>query len=223
MRLRRAALASAVSAAIAACGSFGSSADDDEAKDASPPEDGGGGEPSRSPDDARGSDASFPDGPTTSRRVFVTSSTVTIADDAGVAPLDAYCQSVGSVTFGPTTQWTAWLSLAAPKKKASDRFTWNGAWTLGDGTRVAASRAALDDGGLENPIDRDEHDVQVTNTFVFTGTLRTGEPGQNCIDWRTSASSVGAVLGNASLSSSEWTESQVRVCSDPAHLYCFEQ
>jgi hypothetical protein len=145
------------------------------------------------------------------KRVFITSTTY-----VGSAVRTACDAAAGAASLGGT--WVPWLS--GPSGNAIDAITATGPWKLLDGTLVFNNHAALGAQPLM-PIVLDENGGAVS-TFdrVWTGTSNGGvSSASNCSGWSTTAND--ATYGDPNTPSS-WTDVGSGPCSNPRHVYCFE-
>src|SRR5207245_9449153 len=102
------------------------------------------------------------------RRAFITSSAFT-ADFGGAGAGDTACQNLANAA-GLGGTWMAWVSDS--NSSPSARFSRATVpYRLLDGTRVAASYAALASGTLEHGIDRDQRGTVWPTREVWTATL----------------------------------------------------
>jgi hypothetical protein len=165
----------------------------------------------------------FPDAPPAGARVFVTSGFMNLNADSpsGVAVGDAICNQLATRAKLSGT-FVAWLSDG--QTNAIDRIA-DRAYFLLDDRRVAASKADLTDGTLENPIEVDETGAVVepdeAGPFVWTGTNSAGLADQHCNGW-ISGRAVDGKQGLHYTTGSSWTAVGSSACSGPGRLYCFE-
>ena len=160
--------------------------------------------------------------PGPSKRVFV-SSTTTDGMRGGLVGGDAICQALADdARLGGT--WLAWLSETNGDSVAT-RFTQSAdPYVLVGGAQIAADWAALIDGAIDVPINRDENGDPISSEilFVWTGTSAMGTGVSPCCeDWTTTSS--GAAKGMTDATDAKWSFNTGMNCSELAHLYCFEQ
>ena len=159
----------------------------------------------------------------TSRRVFVTSKTVT-PNFGSLSAADAICQSAAS-SLGGT--WMAWLSTSSTS--AASRLEHSAdPYKLLDGTVVASDWAGLTSGTLMHAINLDEHKTLAPSaTTVLTGTFLSGNSASdNCSNWTTVSSSYEVAAGEADalVTDSSWTYALKGGCNATYYkLYCVEQ
>lgn len=156
------------------------------------------------------------------KRVFVTSTTFD-GNLGGLAGGDAECQALADgAELGGT--WMAWLSETAGESP-STRFTQSvDPYVLVGGAQIAADWAALIDGSIDAPIDRDENGAQISDEIlvVWTGTTANGTGVSPCCDdWTNTAS--GGAKGLTSATDATWSFNTGQGCTTLSHLYCFEQ
>jgi hypothetical protein len=180
--------------------------------DASSDEDGSAGDLDASPGEA-GADGG------TTKRVFVTSTTMT-ANLGGLIGADLLCsQRAFTAKLGGGGLWRAWLST--PTTNAVTRITGAGPWSLTTGL-VAVTRAQLTKAPLTRRIDRDESGVQQTG-LVWTGTNSNGTfLDDDCNDWATASTAGHAATGDSKTASDAWTAAVPSGCNAQRRLYCFE-
>jgi hypothetical protein len=166
----------------------------------------------------------------TPRRVFVTSTThdVHFGTSAGV---DAYCQArADAAGLGGT--FRTWMGFLG--SSPFGRFNRSGgSYVLLDGTLVATSWTDLVDGTLLHPIDLTE-----LGTPPPAGSLACGGPGvmTNVLSdgrafgsfdcyFTALASTIppAPVYGDASSTTTEWTDACSGACADVGPVYCFEE
>jgi len=156
------------------------------------------------------------------QRVFV-SSTTTSGDLGGLEGADESCQLLADAALLGGT-WVAWLSTS--DRDAIDRLLGDGPFLLvGTNEVVAASRAELTSGTLQNDIERDEMGVQVP-AAVWTGTDADGtaaDSGNFCDDWSDASNEVFGQTGASQMTDAAWTNANQVFCNLEIRLYCFEQ
>lgn len=236
MRIRRIGLATALMMlAVVAC--VGS--DPDLERSDSDKADAGAGDAGTTPgDDAGANDAGSQGdagtgndggdaGPPPARLVFVSSAVYTPIDVAdGVNAFDALCNKLaaGSPVLLGQKKFRAWMSTTAESAATrTGASTFGGAYQLPGGTIVAQSGAALLDGNLLAPINRDEKGVVQAAKAPWTGTMADGAlaDGENCGDWRGSSANQVA-RGSTDATTGKWTKNTTTTCSGDAPIYCFE-
>lgn len=159
--------------------------------------------------------------PGPAKLVFVTSTT---SDGVlgGLVGGDAICQGLAD-DAGLGGTWMAWLSESVGESP-STRFTQATIpYRVVGGEPIAADWAALIDGTLDAPIDRDETGAVVADEIpVWTGTSPNGTPVTPCCeDWTSTASGSGNGVKTAT--DGTWSFNGGMPCTNVAHLYCFEQ
>lgn len=157
------------------------------------------------------------------RRVFV-SSTGSTANLGGVAGADGRCQTLAlAAQLGGT--WRAWVSASGDTPNT--RFTKSTVpYRLLNGTLVADDWDDLTDGSLEHAIDRDEKNVLVANTEVWTATNSGGNfTSGGCNAFMSGANgSPTAAQGLSDETDTDWTNTYVQFCDRTTpRIYCFEQ
>lgn len=168
---------------------------------------------------------------TLERRVFVSSTAYSSGEINGLTGANMVCQGLAEGA-GLTGNYKAWLSDAAegPSKTFGvDPQETPVPYILVDGTIVANSWADLIDGTLQNPINHDEHDGDMSSNLtvvVWTNTLPNGNPKneQDCNSWGETDGDPPP-QGNTGFSSSKvisWTNYTQNACPGDAHLYCFQ-
>jgi hypothetical protein len=225
MRLRRAALASAISIAIAACSSFGSSPDDTTPN----PVDGG-----QAGADATSTPPGVPPPPApppldggaeadvvvvrSQHRVFITS--LQLHANIGLGGFDVACNQAGS-KIDMKAKWAAWISTTSVK--AIDHVGHVGPWVVAFTNQpIAVTEATLTSGALINGIDRSELNGQITGQSVFTGTSLDGTwSGNSCGDWTLNDTASKGTRGISGHKDATWTAAALG-CDMDAHIYCFE-
>jgi len=161
----------------------------------------------------------------TSRRIFVTSKTMT-PDFGGLSQGDAICQNAAQgAGLGGT--WMAWLSTG--QTSAASRLEHATVpYKLVTGTTVASDWTVLTGGTLAHAIDRDETGALDATATVATGTTASGGSASgNCNGWTSKTSSFSEAAGEttAQATDSSWTDAFSYVCSGATlvSLYCVEQ
>jgi hypothetical protein len=186
--------------------------------------------------DGSGEDATQSDSP---RVVFLTSAVFTpgTAQFNGLESADALCNAAASAPgVSPRVagrQFLAWLS-AGPTTPLT-RFVHSTApYVRPDGVNIALDWAGLTTTAHLNPIEDDEHGAAVDGGLVWTGTDPGGTLASDGVDastysatcdgWTSSADS-DPVFGNANVANLGWTRAPGfgGICSQSAHLYCFEK
>jgi hypothetical protein len=156
------------------------------------------------------------------QRVFV-SSTTSSGDLGGLEGADESCQELADTAL-LGGRWVAWLSTS--ERNAIDRLFGDGPFLLvGTNEVVAASRAALTSGTLQNDIERDEMGVQVP-AAVWTGTDPDGtaaDSGSFCADWTDANSELFGQTGASQQTDATWTNANQVFCNLEVRIYCFEQ
>ncbi|MDC0715496.1 DUF4215 domain-containing protein [Nannocystis bainbridge] len=161
--------------------------------------------------------------------VFVTAEPVMVNDFKGTEGADALC-TTRAKEAGLGGAYVAWLSSV--KHPAATRLAHGTRpWLRLDGSLVAKHWDELIDGALGAAIDVDEHGLMVPVLVpncgacpVWTATDTMGAAqGADCNGWI--GPPIGtAVVGECTLSDSQWTENCPEVACDlGARLYCFEQ
>ena len=145
----------------------------------------------------------------------------------GVEAADCICQqsAQGASLSG---NFRAWIADNTTASAPINRFVQTTKpYVLVDLTPIAADWTDLTDGTLQAPINR----TQTGGLFAATNRVWTnvGTPGDRfngtntCSNWTDTAGPIG-VIGFADASNGDWTSPGFgQVCSDIAHLYCFEQ
>lgn len=154
----------------------------------------------------------------------------------GVAGADATCASQAAAA-GLPGEFKAWLSDI--EHDAADRLTHSTKpYVLVNGTIIANSWVELLQFDLQHAIDRDEHGTELAMDipYVWTGTridgraypwtpggTTTSNPRLDCTLWSSIDGGVG-IVGLWSATNMTWTDtSSGHVCTESAHLYCFQQ
>ncbi|MBK8263302.1 MAG: DUF4215 domain-containing protein [Nannocystis sp.] len=159
-------------------------------------------------------------------RVFVSSS-VHKGDLGGLAGADGLCQELADKA-GLEGDWMAWLSdgLEGP----ADRFVTKGGpqkYLRTDDVLIAGSWAALIDGNLDAPINRDENGNTPGNpAHVWTNTKVNGTVNSftgNCTGWIFGGGGVKGRRGKRDDAGTKWTDDGDDNCNADRRLYCFEQ
>lgn len=163
------------------------------------------------------------DSPLNSYRVFVTSSNYSANE---LANADTICQQVAQQA-GLTGKYVAWLSTSI--KDAKDKIS-DGHYVRVDGQTVASNKADLLDGSLINPINVEEHGIQLpastcdapTCDLTYTGTNPDGtkKNGFMCNDWTSLAGN--AEVGYMHAVDAWWTSANNVLCNSKQRIYCFE-
>ncbi len=159
------------------------------------------------------------------RTVFVTAAVV-LPDFGGLDGGDQLCANAADDAGLPGT-FRAWLSDGTGSP--STRFTMGETpFCLVDGTVIADDWADLTDASLAHAIEVDENGGSPGGTVrVWTGTGSAGGPsGLNCLGWTSASGGEAGRFGAMNAFNAAWTDGgsfNNQVCSDPAHLYCFEQ
>jgi hypothetical protein len=143
----------------------------------------------------------------------------------GLSGADAKCQGLAAAAGLPGS-YKAWLSdsTSAP----ISRFTpSSGPYRLLNGTTIAANWTELTDGTLAAPINVTETGGGVGEPArVWTHTRITGDaggsPDAHCANWSTSTGVEGN-WGIATVNLASWTDAGEASCTNPSHLYCFQQ
>ena len=159
------------------------------------------------------------------QRVFV-SSTSSLGDLGGLAGADATCQQrADAASLG--SSWVAWLSDEGVG--AVDRLSGNGPFVLvGSNQTVAANKAELVSGTIQNPINRSESGA-LTNGAVWTGTDPDGtkaDTGNFCDGWTNATNASAGQTGSTSSTNAFWTNGNQVFCDVdalPVRLFCFER
>jgi hypothetical protein len=101
----------------------------------------------------------------------------------------------------------------------------DGPFVRTDGVQIAAERAALLGGTLDDPISTTESGNTVEGTIdVWTGTNSNGtRSGFTCQGWNSDGAATVGTFGLATASNSEWTVDDLGNCDIPRHIYCFRQ
>jgi hypothetical protein len=165
------------------------------------------------------------------KRVFVTSVAYQgdLASLAGADPFEAAAAECTSLAHRACLEgeWKAWLS-AGGKQPSADFSTDIEPYENMAGIPIAASPFDLYGGvDLTAPIDRDEHNLPVAGTHVWTGTSNYGANlAPHCDaggEWQSNMETAGGIAGQIGETSSQWTDSGTLPCNLALHLYCFEQ
>jgi hypothetical protein len=159
------------------------------------------------------------------RYVFVTS-TKYQGNLSGAAGADAKCNErakASGVDAIRDRKFVAWIS--AGLSSALERTVAGTApYKLPNETVVAKSRQQLLQGGLDEPIDRDESGNPVDGTKVWTGTNTSGEIADDtCVNWGTSVASISGGTGSPTATGLGWMSESTELCSTELRLYCFEE
>ena len=149
------------------------------------------------------------------------------APHTGIEAGDALCQSHAD-TAGLTGVYKAWLSDSS--SSPSSRFTLSdsGYYRL-DGATIASDWDDLTDGHIDNQIDITELGQALDqNSRVRTGTEHDGTAGNPatenyCQDHTNSSGDVSSGLLNTTSSHWSYIGNEAVACSNPYHLYCFQQ
>ncbi|MBI3783803.1 MAG: hypothetical protein HY270_10400 [Deltaproteobacteria bacterium] len=154
-----------------------------------------------------------------SQLVFVTSSSHD-GNFGGLAGGDGICDGLAAAA-GLKGQWVAWLSNAGIN--GGDRIVGDGPFVSTNGTQIAADKAALLSGTLDNAISSDENGVGIgAAADVWTGTTAAGaRSGSTCSGWNDNGSGSGT-FGNANQTDSDWSDVDTDTCSDAKRIYCFQ-
>lgn len=153
----------------------------------------------------------------TTKRVFVTSTTMS-ANLGGLLGADFLCTQ-RATSANLKGLWRAWLSTQTTN--AVTRITGAGPWSLTTGG-VAVTRAQLTKAPITHRIERDESGNAQTG-LVWTGTDSDGTfLDSDCNAWTTNASSGHAATGDSKSTSDPWTAAVPSNCSALRRLYCFE-
>lgn len=158
--------------------------------------------------------------------VFVTSSR-SQGDFGGLGGADALCQGHATGAGLPGT-YMAWLSDSTGASPGT-RFTKATVpYTLVDGTVIADNWSDLTSGTLKHAINMTQSGSNITTTsarvWTYTstdGTTSAGHPEWCCNSW--SGTSGAGIFGNASSTTSSWSNVIYQSCSETARLYCFQQ
>ena len=155
--------------------------------------------------------------------VFVTSTLSTPVFGNAVAG-DSVCQTRANAV-GLSGTYKAWLSDST--SSASARFIHSTSpYQLLDGTIIATGWTDLTDGTLAAPISKDESNVAVGASIVWTGTTVSGTfsgVGGDCNGWTTNSLGVVGVRGSPTVSDAGWTNGGTSNCNTAGRLYCFQQ
>ena len=152
---------------------------------------------------------------------FVTSSTHS-GDFGGFEEADAICAArADDANLGKT--WTAWLSDGVTS--AAERIGAQGFYRM-DGALIAADKADLLDGSLDNPISLDEtaQPVGLLGGSVWTGAMSSGAPSDaNCQGWTSSSFLDQGAYGSVLATGPTWSSTKGgAACSGQQHLYCLQ-
>ena len=163
--------------------------------------------------------------------VFVTSTAHT-GDLGGIAGADLICDNLAAAA-GLPGEYKAWMAAddnsgvnVGPNQTF---FRSTLPYKLTTGEIVADNYDDLVDGGLDRPIDTDQNGV-IQGGFAWTGATRFGEGfgidnkcGAGGPSWTTGSSVVTGIGGDITTAGIKWSVFSSMLCSDPLHLYCFEQ
>jgi hypothetical protein len=170
--------------------------------------------------------------PTPSPKIVFLSSAVYNGNLGGLEGADNKCTALANAS-GLSGLYKAWLSDQTGSP--SSRFTHNAAaYKRVDGVLVANDWNNLIDGSLLNPIDVYENGAVISGpeSVVWTATLSNGQLGGGggvCsggapTGWLTDSNQDDALVGDATLVDSYWTDAKLILsCDFVAHIYCFEQ
>jgi cysteine-rich repeat protein len=175
-------------------------------------------------------DGCTPDCISLSKRVFV-SSALYDGNLGGLVGADEKCQALADAANLAGT-WMAWISTN--EGSPSTRFTQsNTAYTLVDGTQVAANWASLIDGTLDHAIDMTETGGMppIGNTSCAGGGFATVWSATNINGTLSGAScnnftstQGGGLWGQATVTNSSWTSwCSGGICTWNSPIYCFQQ
>jgi len=163
------------------------------------------------------------------KHVFVSSTTVVGGSLGSVDAADKECATLAS-DANLKGKFRAWMSSTVDSPGSS--FTRSSVpYVLTNGTKIADNWSDLRDGSLDAPINVDERKYVIGAVGIWTGTGADGAllasyegSGPNCSDW-TSMSGFG-YSGSSSATNASWSGiygSNLILCANPLHLYCFEQ
>jgi cysteine-rich repeat protein len=138
-----------------------------------------------------------------------------------VVAADAICQAE-ALAAGLSGRYLAWLG--SPTSNPVSRFPYNGIWSVrGSASALGASRNAIIDGNIAEPITRDARGVTLGSdaSFVWTGTSALGvSSGSTCGNWD---SAGNATYGEFTMSDSNWTNAGLTSCAQTGRLYCLQR
>jgi hypothetical protein len=147
-------------------------------------------------------------------------------EPGSVARGDFICRKLAKDANLPNPDnYKAWLSENSPGGVyAGVHVTetgYAGPWVTLNGVMIAATKADLLGGRLFSAIAYDEKGNPIPSAKVWTGSSASGTPLANyCGSWF-DTNSTGA-FGQASLTTSAWSNAGDMGCGETAHLYCFE-
>ena len=161
--------------------------------------------------------------------VFVSSIMYT-GDLGGLAGADAKCTALATAA-GISGTFKAWLSAATIGPR--DRFLLSPyPYKLVDGTLIAVNWKDLTDATIAAPINKDEYGTLIQDTArVWTYTYTNGETFytkftglNNCSNWTDSYAHICNGTGHTDATDKMWTDDETTsLCTEAAHLYCFQQ
>jgi hypothetical protein len=156
-------------------------------------------------------------------RVFVTAQSFAPSQIGDAGSAAALCDAA-ALSTGLGGNWRAWLSDQS--SIAPDNVFGDGPWQRLDGELVFPDHAALVGTDPLVPITLDETVTPIAALDrVWTGTANGGSIGLICEDGNGDWQDGGNVFGTAGVvgQTANWTDGGVLPCSQPHHLYCFEQ
>lgn len=160
--------------------------------------------------------------------VFITSTTHN-GNFSGLNGADDFC-AARAAAAGISGTFSAWLSAdvvgATPAVNAVDRIV-DGQYVRTDGQIIASSLTELLSGTLQNPIDRDESENQVSAELnVWTGSWADGTVCEtdNCDGWITDLGGQDSIVGSSNQTTdNKWNFNDVSYnCDEVLHIYCFQ-
>jgi len=160
--------------------------------------------------------------------VFITSTTHN-GNFGGLSGADDFC-ATRATAAGLSGTFRAWLSAdvvgVTPAVNAVDRIV-DGKYVRTDGQTIASGLTELLSGTLQNPIDGDESENQVSAEYnVWTGSWADGTVCEtdNCDGWITDLSGQDSIVGSSNQTTdNKWnfTDSSYN-CDEVLHIYCFQ-
>ncbi len=143
----------------------------------------------------------------------------------GLELADAHCQELADAADLPGV-YMAWLS--SDKSSPSNRFglehTYAARYERVDGKLLGDSWIDLRVGKIDNPISVFEGGTKTSGGFVWSNTMNGGSSvgSQNCKEWTTTSSDSVGWSGDASATSSSWSQSKPRKCNALQRIYCVQ-
>ena len=159
--------------------------------------------------------------------VFVTSKTYSGGEIGGITGAHSKCQALADAAELSGT-FKAWLSDSTGYSPDQDFVKSDVPYVTTTGIQVANDWQDLTTNlDIDNPISVTENGNSTSTRQVWTGTDVNGTPktygGGFCNDWRSSDTSLFAVVGNSGNSEQFWTSGGSISCRASLRLYCFEQ